>query len=649
MKTKLISILTAGTLFVVSMLGPLRVSGQEEPHPASNLKQAPAQIQSDRISLDLKGMDVVEVIKTLASQGNLNVVIGDDVKGRVTIFLKSVKLMDAFEIILVASDLAYDRRGDIIYVMSQREYEDTYGERFADKTTAKIIQLKFAKAAEVAKALNQMKSKIGKIIVDEGSNTIVMMDSPVLVTRMQETAGKLDSPTITKVFSLTYAKAEDLKTKISESLTPGIGSMQIDERTNQVVVTDLEGKMAKIQQMITAFDEKLQQVFIEAKIVQITLNDQYKMGVDWNSFLNKLHKNSINSAFGLAARDTLNPGAQLAIGSGDPNSDYNIVVQALKSIGDANLLSSPRITVLNNQEAKILVGKTQPYAINTVTQGTATTTTATNLQFIDIGVKLYVTPVVNRDGFITMKIKPEVSSATDFYTYGSPPTTVPIVETTQAETSVTVKDGTTLIIAGLIKDDRNSQVDKVPFLGDLPLIGNAFRKTGKSINKQELVVFLTPHIVTGDNDYVVAPPSPPTGEKKFTMPEDFVFERRDRVKMDPGVFKENPVPQARGKATSFITVLPASDQEYYYVVKEKIAQQIIAPKDKTHIPLKGKVKVQFFLSSKGELLYAPEIAQSSNSSLDEAVIAAVVKAAPYPASPQKGVKQKRFVVDFSFE
>lgn len=620
--------------------------------PSASIEKAP---DSDKVSLDLKGMDVQEVVKMLAAKGNLNVVIGNEVRGKVNILLKNVNLMDAFEIVLVANDLAYDKRGDIIYVMSQREYEATYGERFADKTAARIFQLKFAKAADLGKALSQMKTKIGKIIVDEGSNTLVVIDSPVVMSQISDAVEKMDSSTVTKVFSLTYAKAADIKTKVAETLTPGVGTIQIDERTNKLVVTDLEKKMVKIQEMVTAFDDKLQQVFIESKIIQITLSDKYKMGVDWGSFFNSLHKSgSIKTAFGLADKDSLTPGAQVLVGSGDPANDYNVMIQALKTVGDANLLSSPRITVLNNQEAKILVGKTQPYATGTVTQGTSTTTTSSTLQFIDIGVKLYVTPTVNRDGFITMKIKPEVSSSTEVYTYGSPATTVPIVETTQAETWVTVKDGTTIMIAGLIKDERKNSVDKVPLLGDIPFIKNAFRKTNKEVLKQELVLFLTPHIVTGESDYLEAPQTPPMGEKKFTVSPDSVFEKRPRVDMNPAMFKEakkvSSKVQGVGASETVKTMIPAVPDEYYYQVKEKIADRITVPKGKDFDAHKGKVTVQFVLSSKGVLVGVPDVLMSSNDLLSATVVKAVAAAAPFAAFPgEPGQNDKRFVVDIDLE
>jgi len=649
-------------LSAVGNLPQVYAYAQDEPTSAAANDMLAGSLQDSKdVSLDIKGLDVVEVIKMLADKGNLNVVVGNDVKGRVTIFLKSVKLMDAFDIILMANDLAYDKRGDIIYVMSQQEYERTYGERYADKKEVRIFQLKFAKAAEASKALTQMKTKIGKIIIDESSNTIIVIDSPLFINQISEAIERLDSPTATRVFELKYAKAADLKTKISETLTRGVGTMQIDERTNKIIVTDLEKKLGELQEMVTAFDEKLQQVLIESKIVQITLDDKHKLGVDWDNVINNLQRQiSIKSAFQLAAENALVPGGQLVIGALGQATDYAIMVQALKTIGDTNLLSSPRITVLNNSEAKILIGKTQPYATNTVTQGTSTTTTATNLQFIDIGVKLYVTPSVNKDNFVTMKIRPEVSSSTQNYTYGDPATTVPVVETTQAETCVTVKNGTTIIIAGLIKDERTSQVDTIPILGELPLIKHIFRKTVKEIVKQELVIFLTPHIVTGEKDYLEQPMSPPIGEKKFTEPERPTFQRRDGVEMKPGMFKgkkaqdaekkESPA-EAKAEEDKLAKTVPASSpEEYYYLVKEKISQNMVIPQNKMRMPDKGSVRIQFFLSSSGDISSNPEVLQSSNGPLAEAAINAVRKSAPFPAFPgATSQAQKRFVIDFSFE
>jgi general secretion pathway protein D len=163
-----------------------------------------------------------------------------------------------------------------------------------------------------------------------------------------------------------------------------------------------------------------------------------------------------------------------------------------------NILSSPRITALNNEEAKILVGSTEPYVTTTTTTpATGAVTTAESVNFIDVGVKLFVTPVIHDDDYITMKIKPEVSSVTRFVTTGNK-NTIPVVETSEAETTVMVKNGVTIVIGGLIKDEKIASVSKVPILGDIPLIGLAFKNTDEILRKTELVIFLTPQIISGD-------------------------------------------------------------------------------------------------------------------------------------------------------
>lgn len=646
---------------IVNPISQCLAEVQSDSALSSGAEGAPLQMAQDsgKISLDLKGMDVIEVIKMLAAKGSLNVVLGGDVKGRVTIFLKSVNLMDAFDIILIANNLAYDKRGDIIYVMNQRDYERMYGEKYAEKKEVMIFRLKYAKAVEVSKALNQMKTKVGKIIVDEGSDTIVAIDNPMALSQMSDAMGSIDIPTVKKIFELKYAKAADMKDKITENLTKGVGTMQIDERTNKIVVTDLENKMGDIEKVMTAFDDKPQQVLIESKILQITLDDRYKLGVDWGSVIRQMQKElSLKSAFQLAASNAFGPpGAQLILGSMD-SGDVNIMIQVLKTIGDTNLLSSPRITAINNQEAKILIGTSQPYATNTVTQGTSTTTTGTNLNFIDVGVKLYVTPTINKDGFVTMKIRPEVSSTSSNYTYGTPPTTVPIVQTTQAETSVTVKDGTTIIIGGLIKDERSDTVNKIPLLGDIPILRTAFSNRDKHITKQELVIFLTPHIITGENDYLEQPKSPTIGENRFTVSEQSAFERRNPVPMKPGMFKEPGKNQsakeyfdakAEMDAAERIS-LAATSEEYYYTVKNKIIGRIVVPKDTKYSGIRGKVKLSFFLTPAGKIARGPDIMESSNHTLDDLTVNAVKRAGPFSAFPEAmGKAEKRFVMDFAFE
>jgi hypothetical protein len=259
-----------------------------------------------------------------------------------------------------------------------------------------------------------------------------------------------------------------------------------------------------------------------------------------------------------------------------------------------------------------------------------------------------------------MKIKPEVSSQNGTYTYGTPATTVPVVETTQAETSVTIKDGMTIIIGGLIKDQRIKTVNKIPLLGDIPMFGALFSKTDDQVVKQELVIFLTPHIITGEADYIKSPLSPPVGESLFTSPEKPAFERRRPVKLNPTIFakdkdawfrNEHTAAGDSGSQDAFAANAVSSfgtDDEYYYAVKRKIVDRIKLPK-----VAKGpanNVKVEFTLSPAGKITRGPDVLQSSNRKLDDACRNAVRRAAPYPAFPQSfGTAEKRFVIDIVAE
>lgn len=597
-----------------------------------------------RISLNLKGMDVVELLKTLADKGKMNLIVGNNVKGRVTMFLDDVDINDAFEIILAANDLAIDKKGDIIYVMTQAEFINRYGQSYGDIRKTKIIKLIYAKAVEVSKLLSQVKTRIGRIVVDEGSNTIVITDTQEAINQAEELVKSVDLPTDTVIYDLNYAKAADIQAKIQPMITRAIGSVQVDERTNKIIITDLKENLKKIKKLVFAFDVKSPQVLIDAKIVEITLNDRFKLGVDWEGVFKKVDTEmTATSNFGLASQGEFNPGAEILITKSKNDDDYSALVQALKIVGDTNVLSSPRITALNNQEAKILVGSSEPYATNTVTQGESTTTVASTLTFLDVGVQLFVTPTINKKGFVSMQIRPEVSSQSGTYTYGEPETTVPIVTTTKAETTVSVKDGNTIIIAGLISDTRSSTVNKIPILGDIPILGHAFRESDKEISKKELVIFLTPHIVSGENNFTEIADSYPVGEKHFTVPEGFTFERRNPSSMSPDFFKK--------KASKNQKIIADDNlNQYFLTIKKRIFKHLSDLKKDQDIKKGDNLKVSFVLYSDGGLVSVPLVTKSSNPKFTQVVQRAVVMASPFPKFPESvKLSRKSFSLDIVYD
>ena len=170
----------------------------------------------------------------------------------------------------------------------------------------------------------------------------------------------------------------------------------------------------------------------------------------------------------------------------------------LATLGEARLISNPKIAVINNHEARIHVGRQEAYITSTTTAAQTTTTTAEDVTFIDVGIQLTVTPRINSDGYVTMRIIPEVSSVIRFLTTAQD-NTIPIVDTSTAETTVMVKDNSTIFIGGLRKKEEQTTSKQIPFLGHVPIFGPLFfKQTDRDDTTAELVVMITPHIVYGD-------------------------------------------------------------------------------------------------------------------------------------------------------
>lgn len=446
--------------------------------------------------LDLKDVDIADVLKMVSQKSGVNIVVGSTVAGKVTLYLKNVSAIDVLDIIAKTNDLAYEQDAKVIHVMTGAEYEQTHGRKFFKKNKTVLQKLNYISIAEVVPILERIKSPGGVVLADARSGTLSLNDLPENILDMVAFIREIDVPRMTKVFDLTYAKAEDLAERINLILTPTVGSMRFDKRTNKVSVTDIPDKIQEIGQMIEAFDVKEEQVAIEAKIVQVILSDQFQMGVDWKAILNSAHDFKMVSTFDILG-STQKQG-NMSIGTlADDN--YQAMIQALETFGETENLSSPHIMAINNQEAKILVGSSQPYVTSTTTTpSSGPTTTAETVNFIEVGVKLYVTPTVHKDGFVTLKIKPEVSAVTQNVTTSNN-NTIPVVETSEAETTVLVKDGVTIVIGGLIKNEKVNVDKSVPLLGKMPLVGGAFRSKDHLTRKTELVIFLTPRLVSGGN------------------------------------------------------------------------------------------------------------------------------------------------------
>jgi len=481
---------------------PVAAVAPEAPAPPPEIP-VPAKTQtlpgvSKRISVDLRQIDILAVMKFLAEEGELNIVTGKNVGGRVTLSLKDVTIQDVLDIISLSYELAYVVQNGIIHVMTEADYQRLFGSSFADQRQVRRLQLQHADPASVAALLGNLKSTVGRVIADALTRTIVLIDVPEKLGPMVEAAKSMDRATElqTQVFELGYGKAEEVSAEVEKVLTPNLGAVRLDTRTNTLVVTDLSRRMQDVQRVIKAFDRKTREVIIEAKIIQVELKDEFQMGVNWSVLFQQLANLKLAGTFPISPPvGPLGPVGTLTVGS-LTDDDFNTVIELLQTVGTTDVLSTPRISVVENEEAKILVGTRRAFVTSVVTQTQQAATTAEEITFIDVGVQLAVTPTINQDGFVTMKIKPEVSSAPTTLTTASG-NEIPIVETVSTETTVMVKDGVTIIIAGLIEGVDTTTTKKVPILGDIPILGAAFRSKSEEVVKSELVIFLTPTIISG--------------------------------------------------------------------------------------------------------------------------------------------------------
>ena len=489
-----------------------------------------------KISLDLRSIDIVDALKFLTVKVGLNIIATKNATGRVTLMVNSVPVKDVFDIMLRSNGLAFVKQGDIYNVMTEDEYKAIYGRKFSDVRQVKTFRLQYAIPDQAFSMLDVLKSDVGRVLVDPDSGTVLLMDTPDNIKRIEGALSTLEQKNLVRVFTLKYARAKEVEEQLKGQLdSKKVGSIKADDRSNQVTIQALPERMSAIESLIEAMDKKTKEVLIEAKIIKIQLDRTLTSGIDWEGLFNESSQlgtmylgsypfsviqaatvaaqsrlsflNANNGSIGAGlpfsgntatvnASQPVHPG-QIDVGVINKRKDFNTVVKYLQTIGNTQVLANPKLAVINNQEAKIHIGQRQAYVTTTTTTGTSTSSVSESVTFIDVGIQLSVTPTINDDGYVTMKIKPEVSSVVSTLTTPSG-NKIPIIDTSTAETTVLIKDGSTIIIGGLRKEEKDENSNGIPFLSKIPLIGWIFQSGTKEKIRTELLVVLTPHIITGD-------------------------------------------------------------------------------------------------------------------------------------------------------
>jgi type IV pilus secretin PilQ/predicted competence protein len=510
--------------------GALESSGEEAASP-----KLPEGVYG-KITLDLRNIDVVDALKYLSMKAGMNIIATKHVSGRITLMVENVPVQDIFDIMLRSNGLAYTKEGNIYNVMTEDEYKSIFGKKFADIRQVKVFRIKYAIPEQVFGLLDTLKSEIGRVLVEPDSGTALIMDTPEKIKEIEKALATMEQKNLVQVFTLKYAKAKDVEEQLKTQLdAKKVGTVKADERSNQVIIQALPQRMADVERIVAALDKKTKEVLIDTKIVKVKLSSQVDKGMEWEGLFkvgNTLgmtyagsypfsvlqsasdawqSRNDFLTAQGgqvgaypfsgntasTSASTTKAPGEEMHVGVISGQRDFDLVLKYLQTLGNTQILSNPKLAVVNNQEAKIHVGERQAYVTTTTTTGQTTTTVSEEVTFVDVGIQLSVTPTINDDGYITMKVKPEVSSVVSTLTTPSG-NQIPIIDTSMAETTVMVKDGSTIVIGGLRRDEKVSTSQGVPILSKIPILGNLFKNSTDSTERTELLVLMTPHVVTGE-------------------------------------------------------------------------------------------------------------------------------------------------------
>jgi general secretion pathway protein D len=262
-----------------------------------------------------------------------------------------------------------------------------------------------------------------------------------------------------------------------------------DINTNSVIVVTSPENRELIEKILSQLDKIPEQVMIETLIVEASLDASSKLGVEWNfnqtrPFGLKDTNATGSSAFGLRPNVAQPQGLRYTL----TGTEYSVFLQALESDSRFEVLSTPRIFTSNNSTAEINISQSLPYVLNQRID--ANGNLIFNYAFLDVGIILTVTPRITSNGYVTMDVN---QTANDFVRYTE--FNAPVVNQREAQTTVSVKDGETVVLGGIIKNSVVTTVNKVPLLGDIPILGNLFKSKGVAKNKTELLVFLTPRIV----------------------------------------------------------------------------------------------------------------------------------------------------------
>jgi type IV pilus assembly protein PilQ len=436
--------------------GPLPAPGAPTPTQQQTSSPAPTDFTvtkipgegDDRLSVHIQNKPLREVLDFLGEHGDLSILAAPGVQGLVSVSLTDVTIEQALAAILKSTGYIWRQEGKFVYVGTPQDIQSMM--QSVDRLETRVYRPNYVRASDLESLITPLLSPAG----EANSGSSVVASSPPSETGI--------APDDSDAGGDTFAEGEVL------------------------VVRDYGSVLDEIDQVIAEIDQRPMQVAIEAMLLSVELNDSNTFGVDWQFLRDKDHIKFATGSPPASLGEIKFTQGGLKFGFLD--SSLGVFVSALQTIGDTNVIASPRLMCLNKQKAEILIGQQLGYVTKTLTQ----TTTAQTVEFLEVGTQLRLRPFISTDGLIRMEVHPELSTGSVEVKEGF---TLPNKQTTQVTTNIMVRDGCTVVIGGLIQENLGNTGSEVPLLGSAPGIGFLFRTRTGTQKRNEIIVLITPHIV----------------------------------------------------------------------------------------------------------------------------------------------------------
>ncbi|MDO8445488.1 MAG: secretin N-terminal domain-containing protein [Deltaproteobacteria bacterium] len=489
------------------------------------------------VKVDFKEVELPVFIRLVSDMTGKNFTFDEKVTGKVTVISpKEVSIDELYQLFLSVlqfkgyAAVPTDNLIQIIPLSDAKQNwtqvltEEGKGEGFVTR----LIPLNFLNANEGIKVLTPLISKNGVINAYTPTNTVILTDTAMNVERLVSLLSSLDkepSPGKGKinVYSLENADAEDLAKTLTNLFSkqppagaqPGGGAgltgpvnVTADKSTNSLIITAAPEDYDSVKGVIEKLDLRRRQVYVEAAIMEISLSKMKELGVEFRAV--DLPKEgsvtpfggtnfggigaAVSGPAGLAELSGMAAGVVKGTFTfrGTEYLNVGALVRALQTEGDVNVLSTPHLLTTDNQKAEIVVGENVPFV--TGQSQTSGGNVLTSIERKDIGITLRLTPRVSEGSFVKLDLYQEISSLTESAAF-DPNKVGPVVNKRYASTTVVAKDGETIAIGGLLRDNETKIVRKVPILGDIPVLGWLFRYKRTQVDKTNLLIFITPTIV----------------------------------------------------------------------------------------------------------------------------------------------------------